>query len=582
MKLRPYQHNGVSSTFLGWESGLRSLLGVMPTGCGKTVVFASVIRRIFPKRTMVLAHRAELVWQARDKIKQVTGFNVDVEMAEYKASNQAGLFYPSAQVIVSTVQTHCAGGDGAGRMSKFDPMDFGLLVIDEAHHAVSPSYRRIIEYYKTNPNLKILGVTATPDRSDEEALGQVFEEVAFDYEILDAIKDGWLVPIEQQFVSIDDLDFSKIRTTAGDLNQGDLDAVMKSEKNLHGVASATIEIIGGRRGIGFASSVEHARLLADIFNRHKPGMANYVHGGTDKEERKMIISDFAAGRYQFLWNCGVFTEGFDDAGVEVISMARPTKSRCLYAQMAGRATRPHNSIAHTLNDVENAAKRRWMIQKSVKPSCLIIDFVGNSGKHKLATTADILGGNVSDEVLDLAIKSAQKSRGPVRMDRNILEEEERLEQAKARAAEESARKARLVANASYKTTKVDPFDILQIKPVTKTREWNKNKVMSEKCKKIVRERFGLNPDELSYENGMNLVHEFFRRIEGKLCTFPQAKILKKFGCSTDVTFQDASAMIDAIARNKWKGLPASFQLAPKEAPTQDSINEPLVDGDVPF
>ena len=100
-------------------------------------------------------------------------------------------------------------------MSKFDPQRFGVLIIDEAHHATSPSYRRVIDYYRTNPALKVLGVTATPDRADEEALGQVFQSVAFDYEVLDAIHDGWLVPIEQQMVHVEGLDYSSIRTTAG-------------------------------------------------------------------------------------------------------------------------------------------------------------------------------------------------------------------------------------------------------------------------------------------------------------------------------------------------------------------------------
>ena len=128
-------------------------------------------------------------------------------------------------------------------MSKFDPQRFGVLIIDEAHHATSPTYRRVIDYYRTNPALKVLGVTATPDRADEEALGQVFQSVAFDYEVLDAIHDGWLVPIEQQMVHVEGLDYSSIRTTAGDLNGGDLAAVLEAEKNLQQMASASVAII---------------------------------------------------------------------------------------------------------------------------------------------------------------------------------------------------------------------------------------------------------------------------------------------------------------------------------------------------
>jgi len=175
----------------------------------------------------VIAHREELIWQARDKIQRVTDIRCDVEMANYKSSH--GLF-DSARVIVSTIQTLCAGGDGGGRMGKFDPMNFGALIIDEAHHATAKTYQRLIKYFRTNPDLKVLGVTATPDRADEEALGQIFQSVAYTYKLPDAIRDGWLTPIKQQMVHVAGLDYSKIRTTAGDLNGADLAAVMESEK----------------------------------------------------------------------------------------------------------------------------------------------------------------------------------------------------------------------------------------------------------------------------------------------------------------------------------------------------------------
>ena len=583
MKLRPYQNNIVASVFDCWKENTSSLV-VAPTGTGKTVIFASVIRRIFPRRAMVLAHRQELIFQARDKIQKVTGLTVDVEMGEFKARTDKDLFHPKASVIVSTVQTHIAGGDGGGRMGKFDPKDFGLLIIDEAHHATSPSYRKIIDYYRTNPKLKVLGVTATPDRSDEEALGQVFDAVAFDYEILDAIKDGWLVPIEQQMVSVESLDFSSVRTTAGDLNGADLAAVMESEKNLHGIASATIDIIGSRRGIGFASSVNHAQILADIFNRHSLGMANCVSAKTDKEDRKKIIYDFAQGKIQFLWNCGVFTEGFDDSGVEVISMARPTKSRALYAQMAGRATRPHESIAHTLNDITIPALRRSSIARSVKPSCLIVDFVGNSGKHKLMTTADILSGNMSDEVIEAAITYAKKSGKPMRMDKTMLEEEERQAEIKARKLAEEARKARLVGKATYKSQSIDPFALLQIKPVASSnRGWDK-KPASEKMRNILRKNIGVNPDEFDFGQTRQLVTEFFRRIEQKLCTVKQMSLLKKHGVEAkDFTFTQASKAIDAIAKNGWSK-PANLQQIITETTQAPKVAQPgdLEPDDIPF
>lgn len=578
MNLRPYQTTIVDSVYSSWQE-CRSTLVVAPTGTGKTIIFAACIHRMQPKRTLVLAHRQELIWQARDKIQKVTGLQVDVEMGEYKSATEGDLLRPKSNVVVATIQTLISGGDGAGRIGKFSPDDFGLLIVDEAHHSTAQGYRRAIDYMRTNPDLVVLGVTATPDRTDEEALGQIYDTVAFDYEILDAIKDGWLVPISQQMVSVESLDFSSVRTTAGDLNGADLAAVMESEKNLHGIASATIDIIGGRRGIGFAASVAHAKTLSEIFNRHKQGMSNCVSAKTDKEDRKLIISDFAKGKIQFLWNCGVFTEGFDDSGIEVISMGRPTKSRALYAQMAGRATRPHESIANRLNDVPANALRRAMINRSCKPGCLIIDFVGNSGKHKLMTTADILGGNVSDEVIDAAIETARKSGKPMRMDKTIEEEEKQLELIKQKRLAEEARKARLLGKAVFKSISIDPFKLLQIKPVA-SRGWDKGKQFSEKQRDFLK-RNGFNPDSIDYANGKQIMNAIGQRIEKHLCTTKQAATLAKFKVEFDTnktTFEQASSMIDQIAKNGWHK-PASFAMP---QPAQETKSQPVNDDDIPF
>ena len=552
MNLRPYQSAASDAIFTEWQEH-DSTLVVMPTGGGKTVLFADVIRRVFPKRALVLAHREELIFQARDKIQRVTGLSADVEMGEYRA--EGGLF-GQARVVVSTIQTQCSGGDGGGRMAKFDPQRFGVLIIDEAHHATSPSYRRVIDYYRTNPALKVLGVTATPDRADEEALGQVFQSVAFDYEVLDAIHDGWLVPIEQQMVHVEGLDYSSIRTTAGDLNGGDLAAVMEAEKNLQQMASASLEIIqriGAQRtarptlprALVFTASVKAAEMTAEIFNRHRGGMASWVCGKTDREERRRVLAEFAAGKLQIVCNCGVLTEGFDDPGVEVIIMGRPTKSRSLYSQMVGRSTRP---LPGVVDGPETAEARRAAIAASAKPSCLVVDFVGNAGKHKLVTSADILGGKVSEEAMELAVARTLKAGGPVKMAEALDEAEAELQE-HARLAE-AARRARLVATARFTTQTVDPFDVLHLDPV-KPRGWDNVKQLTEKQRSLLAKQ-GINPDGISFSQGKQLVAEIFRRWDSKLCSFKQAKVLRKHGYSTEVSFAEASATIDALARNKWK------------------------------
>ena len=541
MILRPYQTAAADAIFKEWQEN-DSTLVVLPTGGGKTILFADVIRRVFPRRALVIAHREELIFQARDKIQRVTGLLADVEMGEYRADG--GLFR-AAPVVVSTIQTQCSGGDGGGRMAKFDPQRFGLLIIDEAHHATSPTYRRVIDYYRTNPALKVLGVTATPDRADEEALGQVFQSVAFDYEVLDAIHDGWLVPIEQQMVHVEGLDYSDIRTTAGDLNGGDLAAVMEAEKNLQQMASASLSIIGQRRALVFTASVKAAEMTAEIFNRHRLGMAAWVCGKTDREERRRVLAEFAAGKIQVVCNCGVLTEGFDDPGVEVVIMGRPTKSRSLYSQMVGRSTRP---LPGVVDGPETAEARKAAIAASGKPSCLVVDFVGNAGKHKLVTSADILGGKVSEEAVELAMTRAIKAGGPVKMAEALDEAEAELRE-QARLAE-VARRARLTASARFTTQSVDPFDILHLEPV-KARGWDNVKSLTEKQRSLLA-KSGINPDNVTFAQGKQLIGEILRRWDGKLCSFKQAKVLKKYGYPTDVGFGEASRIIDALAKNHWK------------------------------
>ena len=546
MKLRDYQEEAAEGVFRDWQEHTSALV-VLPTGLGKTVLFADVIRRMHERgaRAMVLAHREELITQAADKIRRVTGLDAQIEMGEYHVTPMFGVMPP---VVVSTVQTHCAGGDGAGRMSKFDPADFGLVVIDEAHHATSGTYRRCLDWYGQNPDCKVLGVTATPDRADEAALGQVFESVAYEYGVLDAINNGWLVPIEQQMVTVGSLDFSNIRTTAGDLNQGDLAEVMESERNLQGVAVPTVEICGERRAIVFAATVEQAERLCEIINRYRPNKAAWVCGKTDKDDRRRMLADFKAGRLQYIVNVGVLTEGFDDAGVEVVVMARPTKSRALYAQMAGRGTRPAEEVAGMLGDVPTAAERCAMIRGSSKPSCLIVDFAGNAGRHKLCCSADILGGNVGDDVVAEVARRVRENGKPMDMAEELAKVKAEVE---ARKKREAATRAGLQARAQFLTTKIDPFDQWDLTPAQE-RGWDRNRHFSAKQSQVLLERIGVDPEKIPYRQGKQLLDEYFRRLQGGYASLKQAALLKRRGFTMPLRHDMAGRMIGRMReRQGW-------------------------------
>jgi superfamily II DNA or RNA helicase len=536
--LRPYQNDAVARVEAEWRDHKSTLL-VMPTGCGKTVTFAEIIRRSFPRRALILAHREELVFQARDKVKAMTGWRVDVEMGDSRA--EMACMFGGPRVVVSTIQTQASGGDGGGRMSRFDPRLFGVVVVDEGHHSTSKSYRKVLDWYLQNDQVRILGVTATPDRADEEALGQVYETVALDYEIQDAIQDGWLVPITQQMVNVEGLDFSHCRTTAGDLNGADLAKVMEYEENLHRVVSPAIEIAGNRRTLVFAASVDHAERMAELFNRHRPGMATWVCGKTPKDERRKINEAFRSGEIQIVCNCGIYTEGADFPAVEIVIMARPTKSRSLYAQMAGRGTRPAESIAHELNNHPSAEARRALIEASEKPGCLIVDFVGNSGKHKLCTSVDILGGKCTERARELAAM-AMKGGKPMRVDEALVEAAAAELREKER---EAAKRAALTARAKWSAQNVNPFDVLQVQPMPE-RGWDKGKHLTDKQTALLLKQ-GIDAEKMPYAQARQLLNELFRRWDSGLCSFGQAKLLRKRGLSTDVTREEATRMIDQIA-----------------------------------
>lgn len=546
MKMRDYQDAACDGVFEAWRENT-SALAVLPTGLGKTVLFAEVIRRMHERgaRAMVLAHREELITQAADKIGRVTGLECGIEMGEYKVNGWFGTLPP---VVVSTVQTQCAGGDGGGRMSKFSPQDFGLLVIDEAHHATSSTYRRCVDWYTRNGELKVLGVTATPDRADEVALGKVFDAVAYEYQIIDAINNGWLVPIEQQMVTVGSLDYSGIRTTAGDLNQGDLAEVMEDERNLQGIAAPTVEICGDRRAIVFAATVPQAERIAEILNRYRPDRAAWLCGKTDKDDRRRMLADFKSGRLQFVVNVGVLTEGFDDSGVQVVVMARPTKSRALYAQMAGRGTRPAEEVAGRLGDCATAAERVAMIKGSAKPSCLIVDFCGNAGRHKLCSTADILGGKLDDEVVEEVARRVREGGKPVDMTQELEQVKQEVEERKRRDA---ARRAGLQARAEFLLTKIDPFDQWDITPV-KERGWDRGRRFTDKQAQVLRERVGVDPEAIPYGQGKQLLDEYFRRVDGHYASLKQQILLKKHGFSMPLRMDTAGRMISRMrARQGW-------------------------------
>jgi superfamily II DNA or RNA helicase len=995
MQLRDYQEKAETS-ILNDLTQYQSTLGVLATGLGKTVIGSYVIKkRLHLGRAMWIAHREELIYQAARTIRSITNVDVAIEMGDEK-SNEHG--WAKAPIVVATVQTLTSRF--MNRMCRFDPKEFATIAVDEAHHSTGTSYRKALGFFLHgiedcwqllygagepifvgrrvpwpeapitmkakqydkgldgwkrkvwgNPECRVIALTATPDRHDEESLGQIYDSVAFNYEIPDAINDGWLVPIKQRFVHVDSLDLSQVRTQAGDLNASQLQRIMEMEENLHKIVHPTIELAGGRKTLVFAVGVEQAERMCEIFNRHKLGSAAFICGKTDKEERRHLLRLYAEGEIQFMVNVGCLcldseteiltdegwvgmdemtydhrvanwdqgkiffeepkyivrrkrmegermvsletknrsirvtedhrmlyrtsdngeflikhaidlagkmaelpisgkadpmrisaeetqknrtslnrriqansynlrktdptlslekskaeaerrikerdslrvlqphelsldecrfigiwigdgtvtnlqkggveyslsqsvvyptiikfidrlikkmgidfvkrqikgngnnhnsyrwsfprgtgfgpqkrnglyhlepylkkdgtylfwglnenqfdamihglsladgdhgdstkmpkstrivgvnrnlfdllqavavcrgyranlkecsakkrkphhqtllrlslskrvghimtkycmqveddwkqemvwcvtsttgniitrrngtvtvtgnTEGFDDPGIELIAMARPTKSRSLYSQMVGRGTRP---LPGTVDGLVDPISRRSAIACSMKPSIEIMDFVGNTGTHRLVTTLDILGGNYTIEAVDKAISDAKS--GGVHDSAQLLEESEeavRIENERikrqANNSIEMERRKRILAKALYSTTKVvDVFDAIGVQP-QQVRGWNAKKEPTEKQLELLRKRGivgekrgQVHERDLNKGTASQLIDSLMKRQSEKKCTYKQAKLLKRYGYPTDMSFENASKTIDAIASNGWK------------------------------
>lgn len=535
MVLREYQVRAADATIAEWEK-VNATLGVAATGSGKTQVFCEVIRRRLPGRALILAHRKELVSQAVNRLISF-GMEAEIEQGELVASTS---LWNAAPVVVATPQTLYHGN--FNRLKRFKPEDFSTLICDEAHHySGAASFEAVVKHFKQNPNLKLLGVTATPDRADNVALAKIFDSVAFDIEITDLIEWGYLVDIDQRVVKIESLDFSECRKTAGDLNGADLARIMEFERTLLGMADATIETIGQKRTAVFAASVKQAERLSEIFNRYKSESADCVFGHTPPDKRDEVLKRFSNGTLQICVNVGVLTEGYDNPGIEAVVMARGTLSRALYAQMCGRGTRPLPGIVESVL-IDDPVERRRAISESAKPSLLLLDFVGNSGRHKLITSADILGGKVSEEARNVARRRIEKKGGGNMLSELALAEKELREQA------EIEKRNGLIAKAKFNLHYVDPFDVFK-KRAEKWKGHRQVYPLTEKQRTILC-RNGYYPDDYTPDEGQAIITKLFQASPKQIAVlvragYPMEEVqsLQKW---------EATKLIQACVENGWK------------------------------
>lgn len=356
--LRDYQERAVQEVLAAAARGVRRVFFTMPTGCGKTVTFVALHSRLpGDGPTLVLAHRDELLEQAKESFKRTNpNCVVQVEQGDQRAS-------PDAEVIVASVQT--LGRPDCTRLSWLQPK---LIVVDEAHHAVAPGYVRVLQRFgcfeARGP--VVCGVTATPKRLDRHSLESVFQEQVFVYPIREAIEAGWLCDIRGVRV-YSSVSLDGVGSTAGDFNQNDLAKRVNVEPRTRAAIVQWRQIAGGCPSIVFCADVAHAESAAEMW-RDYGFAAECIHGELPRDERKAALKRFKTGDTQVLTNVQVLTEGFDHPPTGCVVMLRPTQSWSLYCQMAGRGTRPYPGKEHL-----------W-----------VIDVVDNCRRHSLATLPALL------------------------------------------------------------------------------------------------------------------------------------------------------------------------------------------------
>lgn len=542
-QLRAYQEEARAAVHEQLEEH-RSTLVVAATGTGKTIMFAAIARDIVDQggRVLVLAHRSELVHQAVGKLETICGCDVGIEMAASTAAADLDgpLFGGGLKVVCATVQSM------SRRLDRYSPEAFDLIVVDEAHHIVAGTYAKIIDHFA---GAKVLGVTATPDRGDKKALRKAIESVAYVFDIREAISDGWLVPIKQRVVDVENLDLSEIRTVAGDFHRGQLDEALCDLACLHEMAGPIAEEVGDRQTIVFTASVAHAHALAKVLSEYTDRTVEALDGTSDPAVRADVLRRYADGDVHFLLNCALFTEGFDAPATSAIAVCRPTKSRALHAQIIGRGTRPLPGV------VDGVADRKGSIAGSAKPDVLVLDFAGNAGRHTLVTAADVLGGDLSDEV----IKEAKGLVAAGDYDDVLAALDAATKIIDAKLREEMRDRARR----GYKTRGVDPFDVFGVvaDPDPYGREATRRQLE-------YLERKGITTS-VDYQQAKKLIDACESRRKQRLATFKQATLLLKKGLDPalvwQVSFERASKMIDALARNRWKPPHGWEALAKEEA-----------------
>jgi len=481
---RDYQAEAIERALKLWERGVIGVLNRQPTGTGKTVVGSMISKKWLDMgsdhRVLVLAHERQLVHQFAEEIEDILKIQPGIEMADeaVKVNKIPKITVASRATLLERKKKNDKGDEEVvSRLQKFDAMRYQwLIIIDECHRWLwsLPSCKPILEHFAVNPNSRRLGLTATPQRSDKKTLGKIFQSVCCDYRYHDlfggksAVTDGWAVPYDQRFITVEGVDFKDLKTVAtvaADFDEHDLEEKLGDRKTLLSFVKPTIDLVGDRRTLCFSATVNLAKWVAHTLNEFKENSAVSIDGSTPEFKRKQVYAAHQKGEFQFLSVCMLCREGYNDPGIGAVAIYRPTKSKSLKEQMLGRGCRPLRGI---VNSKMSKEERLAAIAGSTKPNCLIIDLVGCTGMGESVSAAHVLADGLPDEVIARANKNALNKTGSVDMADELRkakvqidEEKESLRKKHARMEAEAAERreaekmARLQAVVRYSQHRVD-------------------------------------------------------------------------------------------------------------------------------
>lgn len=368
IELRDYQQAATEACLRDLET-YRSSLIVLATGLGKTILFCKLVDH-WQGRVLVLAHLEELLQNARDDLMAITGEPVGIERSKDHHEGE--------RIVVGLIQSV------SKRLKHFPPNHFSLIIVDEAHHAASEAYHRVFEHFS---GAKLVGLTATDSRADGEGLP--FECCSYRMGIREGIEEGYLVPVRGKRVIIDAINLSRVKRKGPD-GDGDFDDLALDDEMVKG-ASAIADVLVSdypfEKGILFFPGCASAKLTCELLNEREPDSALYLDGTIIGQTRRDLVDGLKAGKWRWLCNVGIATEGFNWPEASVVGMCCPTLSRPAYAQRVGRGTR---SLAGLLNGLSTASTRKAAIAGSNKPSMLILDFVGVSANLDLISYESFL------------------------------------------------------------------------------------------------------------------------------------------------------------------------------------------------